>query len=348
MGLGYEMVEAMVREHRYKPIRGEVVMIGKQTIYLTPPQLLALLSEHGIDVTNIAPQSIALDNQTSSRRVPYDKLDLVSDAAFLKLLGVPSIRVLDHSDYEGADIIHDLTQPLPDHLKNRSDFVVDGSTLDNVFDPAQTMKNLADMLKPGGRLLSFNMFSNHHNPYVMLNPLWYLDYFTMNGFSDCKLYIVLYDRDPRQDNPAWEGNMLAGSNSFTINLPMLMDPQQEISTFFSDKEMAVVVLAEKGEQSTSHIIPSQQHYRSPQEWETYRRNLSVIMASLRPHVVRPREDITFHDVRGGHLFMGSDFTARDPSEEIKRCAQEAVQVLPLQEAECAPATSRWGALRKRI
>jgi hypothetical protein len=31
---------------------------------------------------------------------------------------------------------------------------VDGSTLDNTFNPALTLKNYCDMLRPGGRLLT--------------------------------------------------------------------------------------------------------------------------------------------------------------------------------------------------
>ena len=39
------------------------------------------------------------------------------------------------------------------------DFVVDGSTLDNTFNPAQTLRNFAELLRPGGRLLTINAFS---------------------------------------------------------------------------------------------------------------------------------------------------------------------------------------------
>jgi hypothetical protein len=47
------------------------------------------------------------------------------------------------SPYEGAEIIHDLNRPVPDKLKESADFIVDGSTLDNVFDPAMVLRNFA-------------------------------------------------------------------------------------------------------------------------------------------------------------------------------------------------------------
>ena len=57
--------------------------------------------------------------------------------------------------------------------------------------------------------------------------------------------------------------------------------------------------------------------------ESYRRNLSHMKSSTRPHLVRTKGDIDLFDIRGGHLFIGEDFTARDPSTEVRR-TQRAV------------------------
>jgi hypothetical protein len=39
MGLGGEAIEAIGREHAYRPISGDVVFIGRQTTYFTPSEL---------------------------------------------------------------------------------------------------------------------------------------------------------------------------------------------------------------------------------------------------------------------------------------------------------------------
>jgi hypothetical protein len=101
----------------------------------------------------------------------------VADTELFHILGAKRVLALDHSAYEGADIIHDLTKPLPDELRGCADFVVDGSTLDNTFDPALTLRSYCEMLRPGGRLLACNMYSNDNLPYVMLPPHWFIDYF---------------------------------------------------------------------------------------------------------------------------------------------------------------------------
>jgi 2-polyprenyl-3-methyl-5-hydroxy-6-metoxy-1,4-benzoquinol methylase len=69
------------------------------------------------------------------------------------------VKAVDVSPYEGAEVIHDLNQPLPDRLRGTADFIVDGSVLDNVFDPATGLRNLTEMLRPGGRLLMSNAWN---------------------------------------------------------------------------------------------------------------------------------------------------------------------------------------------
>jgi hypothetical protein len=304
MGLRPHVAEALVRECIHRPLAGDVVLIGRQTVYLTAAQALDLLRRNGIEIGMAAEANIEIDRSTLNRLAGYEGLDLITDRALFRLLGVPHVQALDHSDYEGAEIIHDLTKPVPAELRSCADLIFDGSTLDNCFDPATVIGNFAEMLRPGGRLITTNVYSNHFEPYVMLPPLWFLDYFTVNGFADCKVYILDHGS--------------AGVDVFTIDLDALLDPARVVSAFVSPNVMATIVLAEKGPASTSHVKPAQQHYRSATDWVSYRDNLRIIKANPRPHVVRSRSDIRFFDVRGGHLFVASDFTARDPMSEIRR------------------------------
>lgn len=299
MGIGYHVVEALIRESQYRPLSGDVVLIGRQTVYFTPESIVELLGKHGIEV-NVNPADIETGGGSTNNLANHYSKKLITDAALFRLLGMPKVQALDHSDYEGAEIIHNLTKPLPPNLEGCADFIVDGSTLDNVFDPAMVIRNFAAMLKPGGRLITTNMMSNHYEPYAILPPLWYLDYFVANGFIDCKVYIVVY-RDG-------EGT---GADVFTIDVDALLDPGRVVSAFVSPRMMCSIVFAEKGPSSTSNTLPSQQHYRSAAEWKTYRSNLAAMKTNKRPHIIRTSGEIDFTDVRGGYLFMSDDFTARD-------------------------------------
>jgi len=310
MGIESHFVEALIREAQYQPIGGDVILIGRQTVYFSPDAILNLLKQHGIDTAKYVPSELETSGTSNVDLREFANQKLITDRQLFRLLGVPNVLALDHSDYEGAEIIHDLTRPIPDRLKGSADFIADGSTLDNVFDPVTVITNFSDMLRPGGRLIMANMFSNHFEPYVILPPLWYLDYFTMNGFADCKVYIIVYGKDVDTIGEPAE--------VFTINLDMLIDPDRRITPFFAYRIMAAIVFAEKGVKSTSHLRPIQQHYRSAKDWLTYRANLASIRQNPRPHLVRSRGPISLQDVRGGHLFMADDFSARDPRTEILR------------------------------
>jgi hypothetical protein len=155
-----------------------------------------------------------------------------------------------------------------------------------------------------------NMLSNHHEPYTIEPPLWYLDYFAANGFLDCKVYVLVFSPD--------------GANTFCINLDWLLDATRHVTSFTSPYEMGVLVFAEKGEDSTADIFPAQQHYRSDAEWNVYRKNVARFKNSPRPHLARSRSPISFFDARGGHLFMNSDFQAVDPATEAARIRNIAV------------------------
>jgi hypothetical protein len=303
MGLGDDVVEALIRESKHRPLDGDVVLIGRQTVYFTPNEIMKLLKKLEIDVGNIRPENIKTDSKSMNNFLELSDKNFITDAELLRLLGVSKVLALDHSDYEGAEIIHNLTEPIPPSLQGCADFVLDGSTLDNVFDPAMAIRNFAAMLRPYGRLITTNVYSNYQEPYVVLPPLWFLDYFVVNCFADCKVYILTY-------------SSRGATNVFTIDIDALLNPARVVSAFVSARIMATIVVAEKGENSTSDRKPSQQHYRSKSEWDIYRRNLYHMKSSTRPHLVGTKGDINFFDVRGGHLFIAEDFTARDPLTEI--------------------------------
>src|SRR5580658_8160978 len=131
MGLVPQIVEALLREHRYRPIEGDVLLIGRQAVYLDAPGVLSMMEEQGV-VRRDHNAEIEIDHFTTNRVELFgDTTRNISDRALFRLLGVPRIRVLDHSNYEGADLIHDLTTPIPAELRECADFILDGSTIDN-------------------------------------------------------------------------------------------------------------------------------------------------------------------------------------------------------------------------
>jgi SAM-dependent methyltransferase len=285
MALGRDVVDAIIREHSYQPITGDVLLIGQQTVNLSRDEVLELMREHGVATAGLDTPTIALkENDIGADRG-------MSAVAFFKLLGVAAVRTLD---------IHDLEKPLPDDQANSADFMVDGGAITDLFGPGIVLSNYATLLRPGGRLIAINNLSGHFDPYSMPTAQWYLDFCVINDFKDCKIYVLVYP--PEQP-----------SSAFYLDIDCLLDPAREVRALLSPHEMAVVLFAEKGPVSTNSKTPTHARLRSSVEWQRYRETLGGIKLNARPHLVRSRSDICEVDVRGGHLFIKTDYTAVDPS-----------------------------------
>ncbi len=293
MGLGGEAIEAIGREHAYRPISGDVVFIGRQTTYFTPGELVASLRSYGHAVDAAA---VEIDRSTANRQEGYEGKELVTDRSIFRALGIDTTLALDVSGYEGAEIVHDLNQPLPPHLHGCADFVVDGSTLDNVFDPATCLRNMAALLRPGGRLLTINAYTTEQTAYTLCSPPWYFDYFVENGFYDCRVYVIVARRGRK--------------NAFWLD-PAYVDRARGGTLGFSARgNVFIVALAEKGLLSTTDKSPVQQHYRSAAGWPHYAERLRPMLQSQRPHLARSSSDLFIASPTAGYVWVDRNFTAR--------------------------------------
>ena len=317
MGIGFHIVEPLIREAAFRPITGDVLTIGRQTVYYTPEQILQTMQHHGLDTSGVEPQSIELDTSTLDPLPEYKGAKLISDKALFRLITKGTLHAMDRSDYEGADVIHDLTLPLPPSLHGTVDFVIDGSTLDNTFNPVQTLKNYCDLLRPGGRLLMHNAFSGEGTPYCIMPPMWYLDYFVMNGFVDAKIYIFVY----RLQNPA-------PHNVFTLDLDYLQQHRRRMGRFVCWHPAVIVAFAEKGPASTTNVFPVQQDYRSEEDWEIYCQNLAVMQRSTRPHLLGSNSEAFIAGLTAGHKFIDWSHRALDVPDRLIPSEATDVATLP--------------------
>jgi hypothetical protein len=285
MGIERNIGLVIMREHKHRPIRGDVLLIGRQTMFFSPQDAIGMLAESGLPSRQIDFQP---ESRTRSSNETY-----ISDSDFFRLLGLDRIRALDVSDYEGADIVHDLTQPLPTHLEGCADFILDGSTLDNVFDPATALRNYARLLRPGGRIVSINVASNDYDPYLILTPHWVLDYFAVNRFADCKPYILVYD-------------LPGGINVFTPDLSSLRRDRLQPNNLTSGQSTAVVFVAEKDRDSTWDRTPVQHQYRG--DWKAFNEGLARFMASSRTEPLRSTAPCFFD--KDAFLYVDKDGVKR--------------------------------------
>lgn len=75
---------------------------------------------------------------------------------FLKKIGYPKVKSMDFSDYEACDYTHDLNAPVPKKLRDKFDVIIDGGTIEHVFNTPQALDNVFHMLKKDGIFISIN------------------------------------------------------------------------------------------------------------------------------------------------------------------------------------------------
>jgi SAM-dependent methyltransferase len=162
---------------------GRTLTIGRQATFAGPLRLSALLRRHGVWPAGQTRRSFL----ASFRDGPPWAID-----PYLQALGAREVLALDASDYEGAEIVHDLGAPIPDELEERFDLVLDGGSLEHVFDVRTALANYMRMVRVGGRLVIHTMANNHcgHGFYQFSPELFFRVFSERNGYRLERLQLV--------------------------------------------------------------------------------------------------------------------------------------------------------------
>jgi hypothetical protein len=148
---------------------GRVATIGRLNLFADFRSLKAAFARHGLALAD-----------GELRRL---RADGYSDA-FLRHLGAKELTAIDASSYEGASIIHDLNRPIDRSLVQRYSVVIDGGTLEHIFDFASAIRNCMEMLEVGGHFFCHTMANNFlgHGFYQFSPELFYRVFSPENGF----------------------------------------------------------------------------------------------------------------------------------------------------------------------
>ena len=123
---------------------GAACTIGRQPLFFSEHTMEKIAREFGQDLS-LLPRGQAI----------Y----LTDDV--LRALGFEKVDVLDISSYEGANVIQDLNCPVPTRLHERYDLIVDGGTLEHVFNFPMAIENVMRMVKVGGDVLLISPANNY-------------------------------------------------------------------------------------------------------------------------------------------------------------------------------------------
>ncbi|AZV78003.1 hypothetical protein EBB79_08915 [Parasedimentitalea marina] len=140
MGISINIARQLARIAPLLEGKKNGIMLGRQKMHFRPewqPRLINELAKMGI--------------QTTEQEIfPRDHFC----EPYLNAINWPPLASLDFSDIEGAEYIHDLSEPVGDNLRKQFDVIYDGGTTEHVFDIAQSFRNVDAMLKDDGIFIS--------------------------------------------------------------------------------------------------------------------------------------------------------------------------------------------------
>jgi SAM-dependent methyltransferase len=169
MGLDLNSVQFLLRARKQGVCFGSVLTIGRLKLDVFPGKMRQLLQQHHL------PDE------------PFREEGNLGGFAeeFFHCLGARTVQSLDASPYEGAALVHDLNQPIPNDWKERFDVVCDGGTLEHVFNFPVALRNCMELVKVQGYLFLDSPGNNWfgHGFYQFSPELFYQALSEENGYE---------------------------------------------------------------------------------------------------------------------------------------------------------------------
>ena len=172
MGLGYPTCKFLVEAKRHGLSFKHTLTIGRQQMYVVGGEFRRL--------------GIAKADRETLREGEY------CEPFVEKYLGAERVDSLDYSDYESPTFTQDLNQAAPRELHQKYDAIVDGGTLEHIFNVPIALTNYLNMLKVGGTAYIFVPSNNcaGHGLYQFSSELFYSLANHANGVELLELALV--------------------------------------------------------------------------------------------------------------------------------------------------------------
>jgi hypothetical protein len=246
MGLLPSSIRLLLQLHKRYLFKGPVLTLGNQEVWASYDDLASYFRDSGLSFTD--PETIALHTSRLFRQDP--DLAMISDQfvhakVLFRMLGISEYYDMDKFDSDSPIILHDLNLPVPKEFNNKFSLIVDGGTIEHIFDVRRVMENILSMLMPGGCVVHISSFNMDHGFYAF-SPCFFFDFYKANGFTDFSCYILQTDtkniiKNYRGRNPVFE-------YAYGMPLAKIIDHDKQILVFFT---------ARRNEVKESMVIPTQ-------------------------------------------------------------------------------------------
>lgn len=187
MGIPGGSARLLMEQAKRTPFRGTVLQLGRGTLYFTEAELRGWAREQNFELHE--PDEVTLSHDPRLRAQ-----GCLGDVTFFRMLGFDQVRSCDIAEWEGADYIFDLNEPVPEDLRGTFDAVFETGTITQIFDLPRVLANLHGLLRVGGRVMHCATPSNNHIDlgFAMPCPTLFADFYTANGYTIESQYLCEY------------------------------------------------------------------------------------------------------------------------------------------------------------
>jgi len=162
--------------------RKQVLTMGVQTCKFDYPTIEKLFQRHSFSYNPVLPQQ---SENTTGFFADGKTRSYIHQRTFFEMLGFSreNIRAIDASSYEGAEIVHDLNQPIPDALVQQFDLILDAGTIEHVFSVKDAIVAMAQMCTVGGIVIHNSPVDCINHGFVNFNWRFFNNFYLANGFE---------------------------------------------------------------------------------------------------------------------------------------------------------------------
>ena len=238
----------ILKEHKRRPFSGKLLLLGQGDIYFTDFEYRRMAELLGVCLDTSITSGLSYKSDFAAK-------GFLDAQSVFKRIGFTEVHALDYSQFEGADIVHDLnSSEIPNELLQQFDVVIDHGTLEHVFHLPNALNAIFCLLKVGGRAITSspgNGFFDHG--FYMFQPTLFLDFYSANNWEIASIQVVQFSYN-QETEPCF----------FTDYYPGQFDSVGYGK--MGDKLYSTICIAEKTEESTGSVIPQQGWYARQSSW----------------------------------------------------------------------------------
>ncbi|MEM8931861.1 MAG: class I SAM-dependent methyltransferase [Acidobacteriota bacterium] len=248
MGITRGSARLLLEESKRRPFEGSALELGKMFVFFDQDDLAGWARRHETSLATGVEVRPSHEPMLASH-------GCMDDTSFFRLLGFDRVTSVDATDWEGADVVADLNQPLPEALHGQYDLVFEGGTLQSIFDTRQAMRNIHSALRPGGRVVHAMTPVNNQVDlgFYMFSPTFFVDYYEANGWTLETVLLcehMMYWVAGRVETGPWDVYRYEPGCLDNLSYGR-----------YGGKQASLFMVATKHEATTADVIPQQSYYR---------------------------------------------------------------------------------------